>query len=146
MTAAALPNLAEPPRRALGSLELWRNRALWLFVASAWFVVVEPAPYELIFGLVLLLFLPRGGLRVTLVALPLVIILLLYNLGGALSLQGGLDDKDSIWFIIISYYLACTGLFFCFLTSADTNARMEIIRSGYVAAGICASVLASTLR
>jgi len=125
----------------LGSLETWRKVVLWLLVASMWLVVIEPAPYELIFVLAFLLFLPAGGLKVPLVSLPLVFFLVLYNLGGAVGLEGALDDKISVWFTIISYYMAVTGLFFCFLVTSDTNARMEIIRSGYITAGVIGSLI-----
>ncbi len=125
---------------ALGSLDFWRKVALWLLVASLWLVVIEPAPYELIFALVLLLFLP-GGLRVPIVSLPFVTALILYNFGGAIGLEGALDDKISIWFTVISFYMAVTGLFFCFLLPNETNSRMEIIRSGYIAAAIIGSII-----
>lgn len=128
------------PRRALGSLDFWRKIALWLLVASLWLVIIEPAPYELIFALVLLLYLP-GGLRVPLVSLPFVVALILYNLGGAVGLEGALDDKISVWFTVISFYMAVTGLFFCFLLSNETNPRMDIIRSGYIAAGVIGSII-----
>ncbi len=141
MTASAAQSSLAGPRRTLGSLETWRNAVLWLLVASAWFVVVEPSPYELIFILAFLLFLPGGGLKVPLVSLPFFAFLILYNLGGAVGLEGALDDKISVWFTIISYYMAVTGLFFCFLLTSDTNKRMEIIRSGYIAAGVIASII-----
>jgi hypothetical protein len=140
--ATAQTGFSEPtaPRRTIGSLDFWRKVVLWLLVASAWLVVVEPAPYELIFALALLLFLP-GGLRVHLVSLPFVTALILYNLGGAIGLEGATDDKISVWFTIISYYMAITGMFFCFLVTTETNSRMAIIRSAYVAAGVIAAII-----
>ena len=137
--AAAQPPLTLPNRR-IGTLDFWRKVALWLLVASAWMVIVEPAPYELVFVLALLLFLP-GGLKVPLVSLPFVIALVLYNLGGAIGLEGASDDKISVMFTIISYYMAVTGMFFCFLVTTETNTRMAIIRNGYVVAAVIASIL-----
>lgn len=129
-----------PPRRALGSLDFWRKGVLWLLVASLWLVIIEPAPYELIFCLALLLFLPHGGLRVPLVSLPFVAALVLYNYGGAIGLEGALDDKISIWFTVISFYMAVTGLFFCFLLTTETNERMVILRHAYVTAAVIGSI------
>lgn len=140
MSIATINPPLAAPRRALGSLDFWRKVALWLLVASMWLVIIEPAPYELIFALTLLLFLP-GGLRVPLVSLPFVTALILYNLGGAVGLEGALDDKISVWFTIISFYMAVTALFFCFLLSNETNSRMNIIRSGYIAAGVIGSIV-----
>ena len=124
---------------SLRGLEFWRNRLLWLMIASGWFVVIEPAPYELIFVLSLLVFLP-GGLRVPLVAAPLILFLVLYNVGGALGLLGVIGDKDATWFIVISFYMAVTGLFFCFCITADPVRRMNAIRSGFIVAGVLASL------
>jgi O-antigen ligase len=124
---------------ACGGLEFWRNGVLWLLIASGWFVVVEPAPYELIFVLAFFLFLP-GGLRVPLVSLPLIVFLVLYNIGGALGLIGAITDKNAQWFIIISFYMAVTALFFCFCVTADPVRRMDAIRSGFIVAGVLASI------
>ena len=124
--------------RTLAGLEYWCNWLLWLLIASGWFVVVEPSPYELIFVLAFVLFLP-GGLRVPLVATPLIVFLVLYNIGGALGLLGIIGDKDATWFIIISFYMAVTGLFFCFCITADPVRRMDAIRSGFIVAGVLAA-------
>lgn len=140
MTDAAARSPLARPQGAIGTLGFWRKAALWLLVASAWLVIVEPAPYELIFALTLLLFLP-GGLRVHIVSLPFIFALVLYNLGGAIGLEGATDDMISVWFTIISYYMAVTGIFFCFLVTTETNARMAIIRNAYVMAGVIASIL-----
>lgn len=140
MTDAAAHQALKAPRRKLGSLDFWRKVALWLLVGSAWLVVIEPAPYELIFALTLLLFLP-GGLRVPLISLPFITALVLYNLGGAVGLEGATDDKTSVWFTIISYYMAVTGMFFCFLVTTETNSRMAIIRNAYIWAAVIAAVL-----
>jgi hypothetical protein len=139
LAAADEPPFA-PQRRAVGSLDFWRKAVLWLLVASLWLVVIEPAPYDLIFCLALLLFLPYGGLRVPLVALPFVIALVLYNYGGAVGLEGALDDKISVWFTIISYYMAFTGLFFCFLVTSETAERMDLLRNAYITAAVVGSI------
>jgi hypothetical protein len=135
---AAAP-VFQRPTAAFGGLEFWRNRLLWLLMASGWFVVVEPAPYELIFILALVLFLP-GGLRVPLVSAPLIVFLVLYNVGGAIGLIGAVTDSDARWFIIISFYMAATGLFFCFCITAEPLRRMDAIRSGFIVAGVLGSI------
>jgi O-antigen ligase len=140
LSDAAAHSLPAVPRRAIGSLGFWRNVALWTLVASAWLVIVEPAPYELIFALTLLLFLP-GGLKVPLISLPFVTALALYNLGGAVGLEGATDDRISVMFTVISYYMAVTGMFFCFLVTTETNSRMAIIRNAYVTGAVIASIL-----
>ncbi|MGE3830551.1 MAG: O-antigen ligase family protein [Parvibaculaceae bacterium] len=139
MSLAETAPYSRRPATALGGLEFWRNRLLWLLMASGWFVVIEPSPYELIFVLALVLFLP-GGLRVPLVSAPLILFLVLYNVGGALGLIGIIGDKDATWFIIISFYMAATALFFCFCITADPVRRMDAIRSGFIIAGVLGSI------
>lgn len=139
-SAGAQQTSVVPSSRAWGNLDFWRKAVLSLLVGSLWLVVIEPAPYDLLFVLALILFLPYGGLRVPLVSLPFVAALVLYNYGGAIGLEGAIDDKDSMWFTIISCYMAATGLFFCFLVTTETNERMDILRRAYVVAAVIGSI------
>jgi hypothetical protein len=107
---------------------------LWLLVASGFFVVQEPAPYELIFALAFVLFLP-AGMQVPKAALPMIIFLVLYNIGGALGLIGSPEDPISRRFVFVSFYMAATGIFFCFVV-ADDPKRMTTIRNAYAVAGV----------
>ena len=74
----AAQNIARPARN-LGTLDFWQTAILWLLVASGFFVVQEPAPYELVFLIAFVLFLPVG-MRIPRATLPLVIFLILYNM------------------------------------------------------------------
>jgi hypothetical protein len=112
---------------------------LWLLVASGFFVVQEPAPYELLFLIAFVLFLPIG-MRIPKSALPLVIFLILYNVGGALGLIGSPEDPISRRFIIVSFYMAVTGVFFCFIVAEDPLKRMATIRNAYAVAGVIGAI------
>jgi hypothetical protein len=116
---------------------------LWLMMVSSFYVVAEPAPYELLFLVSLLLFLPSGGMRVTLPLLPLVFFLVLYNIGGAFGLVNALNDQIAVWFIIVSFYMGVMGLFVAFVVAGDPVTRMATIRNGYVIAGVLAATAAS---
>src|SRR5262249_4883321 len=50
-------------------------------------------------------------------------------------------DMRSVMFTVVSYYMAVTAMFFCFLLTTETNSRMAIIRNAYVVAAVIASIL-----
>ena len=112
-------------------------------IASSWFVVLEPAPYELIFVLVLVLYL-AGGMKAHLALAPLILFLLLYNLGGALSVVQVAQNEKALWFSFISIYMAVTSLFFAFAVTNDPSGTMRIVRSGWIVAGVFASITGLT--
>jgi hypothetical protein len=122
---------------------MFQRASLWLMIASSWFVVLEPAPYELIFVLVLVLYL-AGGMKAHLALAPLILFLLLYNLGGALSVVQVAQNEKALWFSFISIYMAVTSLFFAFAVTNDPSGTMRIVRSGWIVAGVFASITGLT--
>jgi hypothetical protein len=81
-----------------------QHAALWLFVASGWLVVVEPSPYDMLFVVALLAFLPNG-LSVHPSLLPPIAFLVLYNIGGVLSLAQVTGDSRAVMFTVVSALL-----------------------------------------
>ncbi len=118
------------------TLETLQKLALWLLIASGWFVLMEPAPYELIFAVCLVFFLP-SGLNVPRVTAPFIIFLTVYNIGGIASLAQVLNDSKAVMFTVVSVYMAVTSMFLAFCVAADPMDRMAIIRNAYVFAGVC---------
>jgi O-antigen ligase len=112
---------------------------LWIFIASGCLVFIEPSPYEMLFPLLVFMFLPIG-LRLTGAAAPLVIFLLLYNLGGAASLVPYLGDDVGERFVAISFFMALNAVLFAGLIAEDTARRMRIVRSAWIMAALLASV------
>lgn len=124
---------------AVLTLETLQRLALWLLIASGWYVVMEPAPYELFFAACLVLFIPTG-LSVPRVTAPFIIFLTLYNVGGVASLSQVLNDSKAVMFTVVSVYMAVTSMFLAFCVAADPMDRMAIIRNAYVFAGVLASI------
>jgi len=75
---------------------------VWLMFASSFFVSIEPAPADLLFLVVLACFL-GSGLTINAVFVPLVLFLLLYNLGGFFSFLQVTDDQKAMMFVITSF-------------------------------------------
>lgn len=131
--AVALPG--RPPALAVGML----HGALFLTILGSFLVFFEPSPYEVLSGLLAFTCL-LAGVTIDRKLLPLVILLLLYNLGGAFSLIPVIGDEPARRFIIISFYMAFTAIIFAMIFSTDCVRRAEILRRAYILAGICAAL------
>jgi hypothetical protein len=130
---------AAAPRHTLSTGAI-RNFSVWLLFASSFLVFIEPAPFEIAFGLLLAIFM-LTGLRISLMFLPLIALLILYNLGGGMSLMLVADESRAIWFIAISVYMAVMGIVVAAVFSEDSVRRLELMKSGYVFAGVVASIM-----
>ena len=113
---------------------------VWLMFASSFFVSVEPAPADLLFLVVLASFL-GSGLTISAVSVPMVLFLLLYNLGGFFSFLQVTDDHKAMMFVITSFYMAFSAIFFAFYVAHDPVRRMAIIKNALVIAAVIASTL-----
>ncbi|MEZ2405922.1 O-antigen ligase family protein [Bosea sp. RCC_152_1] len=128
-------------RRAAISFAAIQRGALWLLAASGGLVLIEPSPYELVFLLVLFV-LALTGIRFSQKLLPLAVLLLLYNIGGAFSLIPWMDDQASVRFTAVSAYLMITAIVLAAAMAQDTLPRLEALRKGYLLAAWCAGLAA----
>ncbi len=131
---------------------------LYVTILSSFFVFVQPAPYEylaVLLGFACVL----ARVRLNRVVLPLLFLLLVRDIGGALGLlpvlQFGwtrisgppsplVEDfgySDSIRFLATSFYLGLTAVLFACILSQDTMRRIATLRSAYIMSGVVASVL-----
>ena len=105
------------PRVPLGSVTaapgvLMLQRALvWLAGASGAIVFIEPSPYELV-TIVATVILFATGLRVRLVFMPLLLLLLLVNIGYSFCAVPFMDKLEIVNWIATSWYMAFTVMFF----------------------------------
>ncbi len=141
MTSAA--DMAPPPIdvRFMGvTLAQVRAILVWLMFASSFYVAVEPAPSDLLFLLVLACFF-GSGLAISAAVVPLVVFLLLYNLGGFLSFLQEVGDEKARMFVITSFYMAFSAIFLAFYVAYDPLRRMATIKNALVVAAVIASFL-----
>lgn len=127
----SLAHATAAPIRWVLSLDALRRGMLWFLLASSCIGFIEPSPYEIAFVLTLGVF-ALCGMRVSIKLLPLIALLLLYNLGGGLSLIPWLDEEASVRFIAVSVYLMITAIFFAVVMADDTSRRLGAIRRGYL--------------
>src|SRR6266436_1227467 len=118
------------------------QRALvWLVGASGAIVFIEPSPYELVTVIAAVLFFATG-LRLRLVFMPLLLLLVLLNVGYSIAAVPVLDQPDVTSWIATSWYMAVTVMFFAMVVSEDTAARLEMLRRGLIVGAIIASAAA----
>jgi hypothetical protein len=129
-----------PPGLRLRAASLQRA-SLWLLLASGCVAFIEPSPYEVFFVLAFAVF-TVTGLRFARETMPLLVMILLYNLGGAASLVPWLDEQLSVMFVAISFYLGVTALFFALVVLEDAEGRLRAIESGAVIAALVATLAA----
>lgn len=113
--------------------------ALFLTILGSFLVFIEPSPYEVLSALLVFTCL-LAGVTLDRKLLPLILLLLLYNLGGAFSLIPVIGDEPARRFILISFYMAFTAIIFAMIFSTDCVRRAEILRRAYILAGVGAAL------
>lgn len=140
MSAIAETGSTAPARRgpfiAYASIQ---RGALWLLGAAGGFVLVEPSPYEFVFLLVVFAFL-LTGIKLSQKLLPLIILLLLYNLGGVFSLIPWMDEAPSVRFTAVSVYLMLNAIVLAAIMAEDAGGRIETLRRGWTFAAWYAAI------
>jgi len=123
------------------STERLRCLLLWLTGASGAIVFIEPSPYEVISFLTLAMFI-IGGLTLSPKLLPLGILLILVNIGYSISASAVIDERGVAMWLLTSWYLALTALFFATMLGANTEARLEALTRGCLLGGVIAALAA----
>jgi len=134
---------AAPASRAAGNIFVERLRlsTLWLVGAASGFVMIEPAPYEFLIILSALVF---AATRLTLRAghMPLLFLLIFYNIGFATSLLPVVTLDDTVKWTAVSCFLSMTTLFFAIALVDDTARHTDILLRGYIASAVITSLIA----
>jgi O-antigen ligase len=135
--------LAGPAPRSRGlriSLRALENRLIWLLVATSFVVIVEPAPYEFLFAAILPVFL-AAGLRLRAGLIPLLLLVMAYNLAAGIAVMPYLHEARSVQYAFTSIYLGLTAIVFAAVVAEDPESRLKTITSAWILAGVVVSVL-----
>jgi hypothetical protein len=131
LAAHDAPAVTRSGRSGRISLRRLQHATLWLFVFAGAYVIIEPSAYEILFPLAFIVT-ALAGMRLPMRAMPLIIFLTLYNIGGGLALIPYLDDEKSVTFVLISIYLAITAVYFAALLTEEGLTRLAVIRSALI--------------
>jgi O-antigen ligase len=131
---------------------------LYITILSSFFVVIEPAPYEYL-AAVLGFACVLARVSISRFVLPLLALLLIRELGGAIGLlkilelgwmrtagdptvqDQTVDYPDSMRFLAISFYLGLTGVLFGCIVAQDTMSRIATLRSAFMTAAVVTSTI-----
>src|SRR5580700_9907229 len=133
-TAEGFPSVTAAP----GVLALQRA-LVWLVGASGAIVFIEPSPYELVTLAATILFFATG-LRLRLAFMPLLLLLVLLNIGYSIGAIPFIEQSDVANWIATSWYMAVTVIFFAMVVSEDTVARLDMLRRGLIVGGMIAAL------
>jgi len=116
------------------------QRALvWLVGASGAVVFIEPSPYEVVTLAAIIMFFATG-LRLRLVFMPLLLLLVLLNVGYSIGAIPFIEQSEVANWIATSWYMAVTVIFFAMVVSEDTQARLDMLRRGLIVGGMIAAI------
>ncbi len=138
MTSAALPvSAAFQPQRAAMSMLASLCVAFGVFLSGS--VINELAPYEL-FLVVLIAIWALFGLKLSRHIAPLIVLYVVFNIGGMFSILTMDAVKQTPMYIAVSLFLAFTAMFFAAIIEADQR-RLLLIFRAYVVAAIITAML-----
>lgn len=120
-------------------ISLISSGAVCLGVFLSGFVVREPAPYELYMAGLIAVW-AFAGLRISRSVMPLLILLVLFNIGGMISMTQMSNLMDTPLYIAVSLFLAFTAVFFAAVTESNPGLYRLIFQ-----AYILSAVLTSTV-
>lgn len=138
MSAAPVSGL---PRAAVNAklVSLISAGAVCVGILLSGFVIREPAPYEIYMtGLIAVWAL--SGLRISRSVLPLLVLLVTFNIGGMISMTQMSDIMNTPLYLAVSLFLAFTAVFFAAVTEAQPG-LYRVIFLAWLAAGVATSAL-----
>src|ERR1700761_1191376 len=132
--AGPSPALTASPR-----LLAFQRALVGLVAASGSIVFIEPSPYEIMTLCGAVLFCATG-VRMRLVFAPLLLLLMLINVGYSIGAIPFYDKPEIVSWIATSWYMAVTVMFFAMVISEDTAARLDMLRRGLIVGALIASI------
>lgn len=102
------------------TVALIASGAVALGVALSGFVIREPAPYELYMAALITVW-ALLGLRISRGVVPLLILLVTFNIGGALAMTQMADISGTPLYLMVSLFLGLTSVFYAAVLERDPS-------------------------
>ncbi|SFJ08664.1 O-antigen ligase [Phyllobacterium sp. CL33Tsu] len=142
MSAITTPSEADKAKHALKNralIGLISTFAVGLGVFLSGFVIDEPAPYELYMaGLIGIWAL--FGLRLSRTVAVLLAILVVFNVGGVISMGQMPELKTAPMYIAVSLFLCLTAVFYAAIINANERI-LSVMFKAYILSAVCTSLL-----
>jgi hypothetical protein len=122
-----------------GRREQFLHFSIWLTMLASCVAIIEPSPHDFLMGPLLLVCL-IAGVRFERTFVPLFLLLLVWNIGGLLSLMNIASDSKAIQYTATSIYLSLAAMIFACVLARNTEDRLNALARGYIAAAFIAAV------
>jgi O-antigen ligase len=103
------------------------------------FVISEPAPYELFMAFIVTMWF-LFGLKISRQTAPLLALLLIFNIGGIMSMTQMKDLDTAPMYLAVSTFLALTAVFFAAIIE-ERHQRLDLIFRAWVVAAVATALL-----
>jgi O-antigen ligase len=120
-------------------IALIASGAVFLGVFLSGFVIDEPAPYDLYMAGLMAVW-TLFGLRISRAAAPLLVLLVIMNIGGMIAMTQMSDIASTPLYLSVSLFLAFTAVFFASVTSVQPS-LYRLIFLAYVMSAVLTSLL-----
>src|SRR5258708_23924053 len=128
-----------PQRRTAPGLLALQRALLWFVGLGGAIVLIEPSPYEFATLTAIIVFFATG-LKMRPLLVPLMMLLILINIGYSMTSVDLLDQLTIVNWIATSWYMATSALFFALVMSDDTRDRIDQLSRGYVFGAVITSL------
>jgi O-antigen ligase len=102
--------------------------------------MIEPAPYEFVIMLAMIIF-AATGVSMRAGHLPLMWLLIFCNIGFATSLIPVITLDDTAKWTAVSCFLSVTTLFYAIALVEDTERRLDVLLQGYIVSAVITSII-----
>jgi hypothetical protein len=116
------------------------NATIAVLVFLSGFVMIEPAPSDLLLCAVVVVW-AFCGLRLTRPMAPLIVLLAAYVAGGLLSFTQLASFEKPITYMATTIFLVISAVFYCAVLQTDTERRMRVIERAYVASAVVCALI-----
>jgi hypothetical protein len=116
------------------------NAMLAVLVFSSGFVMVEPAPSDLLLCVTVLIW-SLFGLRISRPMLPMIVLMFAYLAGGFLSFTQIVDYAKPITYMATTAFLVISSIFYASVLQVDSERRFVWIERSYCAAALICSIV-----
>jgi hypothetical protein len=115
------------------------DRVLWFVVFLGGFVIIEPSPYELMLVVVIPLW-AIMGLRISRFLLPLIVLSVLFLIGGIIAATQVTSMKDVPMFLLIGGFMLASSIWYAAIIAEQPERRLRVIKNAYLSSAVLVAV------
>lgn len=127
------------PARATPFRERVLLVVLYITVLTSSIAIIEPSPHDGLMGVLAIACLV-AGVRFERKAALLVLLLLVWNVAGLMSLLNVPDERTTLQYTATSFYLAIAAIIFTCLFAQHTMPRLATMRAAYILTAVIVSI------